>query len=83
MRFMKVERPECRQPELRVCILERSYSDDISRLDRAIHLELEDAEQCECGIDVNGNPDHFYGCANESFDGWDDTYCKIQRTRDL
>lgn len=81
---MKVERPEeSRQPELRVCILEKSYSTDISRLEKAIHLGLEDAEQCDCGIDVNGKPDHFYGCANEAFDEWEGTYCKMQRTREL
>lgn len=84
MKVEEVERLECQQPELRVCILEKSYSDDISRLDRAIHLELEDAEQCECGINVNGKPEQVNGCANETYDEWDaDTYCKIQRTRDL
>lgn len=60
-------------PELRVCILEKSYSDDIPRLDKAIHPVLEDAEQYECGIDANGNKITSM-VANEKIDKCKNTY---------
>ena len=83
MRFMKVERPQSRNPELQVCILERSYADDISRLERAAIMEIQNAEPCECGIDVNGETEDFWNCANAAYDEWEGPYCRGQKTREL
>jgi hypothetical protein len=81
---MKVERPECHPPEIRVCILDIHYTEEISQLDRAVNLEVDGIEPLTCGIDVNGksHEDCFY-CPNATYDDLNRLYCKAEKTREL
>jgi hypothetical protein len=80
---MKVERPECYPPEIRVCVLDIDYAEKISQLDRAINSEVDGIEPCTCGIDVNGKSHEDCDCPNATYDEFNGLYCEVERTREL
>ncbi|KAK2592005.1 hypothetical protein QQS21_010308 [Conoideocrella luteorostrata] len=78
MRVIEVERESGPRPELRVCILREGYSKEIAQFEELINLYTDSSESCNCGEDEDDNNKYYY-CVNEKFDGWSDTYCKLQR----
>lgn len=81
---MKVERPECRPPQIRVCVLDIDYAEEISQLDGAINLEGYGIEPCTCGIDVNGKSyKDCFDYPNAAYNDLNGLYCKVEKTRGL
>jgi hypothetical protein len=77
-RLMKVDRPGSMPPQNRASVLVIDYDDQISQLHRAIKIEADGIEPCECGIGVNGES-HDEGCdvdcPNAAYNDLDSPYC--------